>query len=63
MLVAAMQKAGTVEDVGKIRAALLSSTYSGIWTIKYDQNGEQIFDFDIAHMKKGGEIKITRVEP
>ena len=36
MLVAAMQKAGTVEDVGKIRAALLSFTYSGMWTIKFD---------------------------
>jgi len=63
MLVAAMQKAGTVEDVGKIRAALLASTYNGIWTIKYDQRGEQIFDFDIAHLKKGGAIQITRVEP
>ena len=63
MLVAAMQKAGTVEDVGKIRAALLSFTHSGVWTIKYDQRGEQIFDFDIAHLKKGGAIQITRVEP
>jgi branched-chain amino acid transport system substrate-binding protein len=63
MLVAAMQKAGTVEDVAKIRAALLSFTYSGVWTIKYDQRGEQIFDFDVAHLKKGGAIQITRVEP
>ena len=63
MLVAAMQKAGTVEDVGKIRAALLSSTHNGVWTIKYDKNGEQIFDFDIAHLKKGGAIQITRFEP
>jgi len=63
MLVAAMQKAGTVEDVGKIRAALLSFTHNGVWTINYDQRGEQIFDFDIAHLKKGGAIQITRVEP
>lgn len=63
MLVAAMQKAGSVDDVGKVRAALLSITYSGIWTIKFDPKGEQIFDFDIAHMKKGGTIKINRVEP
>ena len=63
MLVAAMQKAGTVEDVGKVRAALLSLTYSGVWTIKFDQRGEQAFDFDIAHLKKGGAIQITRVEP
>jgi branched-chain amino acid transport system substrate-binding protein len=63
MLVAAMQKAGTVEDVGKIRAALLSSTYNGLWTIKFDEHGEQIFNFDIVHLKKGGAIQITRVEP
>jgi branched-chain amino acid transport system substrate-binding protein len=63
MLVAAMQKAGTVDDVAKVRAALLSSTHSGMWTIKYDTRGEQVFDFDIAHLKKGGVIQITRVEP
>jgi branched-chain amino acid transport system substrate-binding protein len=63
MLVEAMQKAGTVEDVGKIRAALLSLTYSGMWTIKFDQRGEQIFNFDIVHLKKGGGIEITRIEP
>ena len=60
---AAMQKAGTVDDVAKVRAALLSSTHSGMWTIKYDQRGEQVFDFDIAHLKKGGVIQITHVEP
>jgi len=63
MLVAAMQKSGTVEDVGKIRAALLSSTYNGLWTIKFDEHGEQIFNFDIVHLKKGGAIQITRIEP
>jgi branched-chain amino acid transport system substrate-binding protein len=63
MLVAAMQKAGTVDDVGKIRAALLSLTYNGLWTIKFDQRGEQIFNFDIVHLKKGGGIEITHVQP
>ena len=63
MLVAAMQKAGTVDDVGKIRAALLSSTYNGLWTIKFDQRGEQIFNFDIVHLRKGGGIEITHVQP
>src|SRR6185436_6758666 len=58
MLVTAMQKAGTVEDVEKIRAAVLSSTYNGMWKIKFDPRGEQIFDFDIAHLKKGGVIQI-----
>ena len=49
MLVEAMKKAGTVEDVAKIRAALLSMTYQGLWNIKFDATGEQVFDFDIAH--------------
>jgi branched-chain amino acid transport system substrate-binding protein len=44
MLVEAMKKAGTVNDIGEIRAALLATTYNGLWTIKFDGNGEQIFD-------------------
>jgi len=63
MLVEAMQKAGTVDDVAKIRAALLATTYRGLWTIRFDANGEQVFDFDIAHLKKAGAIQVTRVEP
>jgi branched-chain amino acid transport system substrate-binding protein len=63
MLVEAMKKAGTVDDIAKVRAALLSTNYNGMWTIKFDPNGEQIFDFDIAHLKKGGAIQVTRVEP
>jgi branched-chain amino acid transport system substrate-binding protein len=63
MLVEAMKKAGTVDDIAKVRAALLSTNYKGMWTIKFDRNGEQIFDFDIAHLKKGGAIQVTRVEP
>jgi|SRR5581483_2525226 len=63
MLVAAMQKAGTVEDVTKIRQALLSMTHNGMWRIRFDQRGEQVFDFDIVHLKRGGAIEVTRVEP
>jgi branched-chain amino acid transport system substrate-binding protein len=63
MLVAAMQKAGTVEDVTKIRQALLSMTHNGMWRIRFDQRGEQVFDFDIVHLKSGGSIEVTRVEP
>ena len=47
----------------KVRAALLSITYSGMWTIKFDPKGEQIFDFDIAHMKKGGAIRSIALSP
>jgi branched-chain amino acid transport system substrate-binding protein len=63
MLVEAMQKAGTVDDVTKVRQALLSSTYTGLWTIKFAPNAEQIFDFDIVHMKKGGSIQVSHVVP
>src|ERR1700733_1063735 len=63
MLVAAMQKAGTVDDVGKIRAALLSMTYQGMWKISFDDHAEQVFDFDIVHLKKGGAKEVVHVEP
>src|SRR6185437_1334635 len=49
MLVEAMKKAGSVTDVAKIRKALLSMTYDGLWKISYDEHGEEIFNFDIVH--------------
>jgi branched-chain amino acid transport system substrate-binding protein len=63
MLVEAMKKAGTVEDVAKVKQALLSMRYSGMWNIRYDETGEAVFDFDVLHMKKGGAITATRVTP
>jgi len=63
MLVEAMQKAGTVDDVAKVKQALLSFTYNGIWNIRYDKTGEAVFGFDVAHMKKGGVITTTHIEP
>jgi len=63
MLVEAMKKAGTVDDVAKIREALLGMTYHGMWTIKFDEHAEQVFDFDIVELKKGGAIEVTHIEP
>ncbi len=63
MLVEAMKKAGTVDDVAKVKAALMSITYDGLWKIRYDTTGEAVFDFDVLHMKKGGAITATRVNP
>jgi len=63
MLVEAMKKAGTVDDVAKVKQALLSMRYSGLWNIRYDETGEAVFDFDVLHMKKGGKISATRVTP
>jgi len=63
MLVEAMKKAGTVDDVAKVKQALLSMRYSGLWNIRYDETGEAVFDFDVLHMKKGGAITATRVSP
>jgi branched-chain amino acid transport system substrate-binding protein len=63
MLVDAMKKAGTVEDVGAIRKALLSMTYNGLWKMSFDSRGEEIFDFDIVHLKRGGELTVTRIDP
>jgi branched-chain amino acid transport system substrate-binding protein len=63
MLVEAMKKAGSVDDVAKVKKALMSMTYSGLWTIRYDATGEAVFDFDVLHMRKGGAITATRVHP
>jgi branched-chain amino acid transport system substrate-binding protein len=63
MLVEAMKKAGTVDDVAKVKQALLSESYHGLWNIRFDSTGEAVFDFDVLHMKKGGAITATRVNP
>lgn len=63
MLVEAMKKAGTVDDVAKVKEALLSFTYNGLWNIHYDKTGEAVFGFDVIHMKKGGTITTTHIEP
>jgi branched-chain amino acid transport system substrate-binding protein len=63
MLVQAMQKAGSVDDVAKVKQALLSMSYRGLWNIRFDSTGEAVFDFDVLHMKKGGAITATRVNP
>ncbi len=63
MLVEAMKRAGTVDDVAKVKKELLSFTYPGIWNIRYDSTGEAVFGFDVVHMKKGGAITTTHIEP
>ena len=63
MLVEAMQKAGSVDDVAKVKAALLALTYSGLWTIRFDPTGEEVFDFDIVDLKKGGALTVKHVTP
>ena len=62
-LVDAMKRAGTVDDVPKVKAALMSTTYKGLWNIRYDASGEAIFDFDVVELTKGGKISLTHVEP
>lgn len=63
MLVEAMKQAGTVDDVAKIKQALLSFTYPGLWNVRYDQTGEEVFNFDIVDVQKGGAVKVTHVSP
>jgi len=63
MLVEAMQKAGTVSDVAKIRATLMDMTYDGLWKIKYDKTGETVFGFDVVHVRKGGAIEVVQFDP
>lgn len=63
MLVDAMKRAGTVEDVGKVKAALMSLNHDGVWKQRFDKTGEAVFGFDIAHLKKGGALTVTHVDP
>jgi len=63
MLAEAMKKAGTVDDVSKVKQALMSFTYPGIWNIRYDQTGEEVFNFDVVDIKKGGKINVTHIAP
>ncbi|MEO7116080.1 MAG: ABC transporter substrate-binding protein [Caldimonas sp.] len=63
MLVEAMKRAGTVDDVAKIKQALLSFTYDGIWKIRYDKTGEEVINFDIVDVAKGGKITVSHEQP
>jgi branched-chain amino acid transport system substrate-binding protein len=63
MLVEAFKKAGTVDDVAKVKQALLSVVYPGLWTIRYDASGEEVFDFDVVDITKGGRIHATHIAP
>jgi branched-chain amino acid transport system substrate-binding protein len=63
MLVEAMKRAGTVDDIAMVKKELMSMTYNGLWNIHYDAAGEAVFDFDVVHMRKGGAIAVTRIQP
>jgi branched-chain amino acid transport system substrate-binding protein len=63
MLVEAMKKAGTVDDVMKVKEALLGMRYSGLWNIKFDSMGEQVFSFNIVRITKGGKIDVQSFDP
>lgn len=63
MLVEAMKKAGTVDDVAKVKKALQSMTYQGLWKIRFDRSGEAMFNFDIVELSHGGKITVNHVEP
>ncbi len=62
MLVEAMKRAGSVDDVAKIRKELVGMTYDGLWKISYDDHAEEIINFDVVHMTRGGTISVHSVE-
>lgn len=63
MLVEAMKKAGTVDDPVAVKRALMSMTYDGLWRLRFDDKGEEIFNFDVVRLKRGGAIEVTHVNP
>ncbi len=52
-----------MDDVAKVKQALMSITYNGIWNIRFDKTGEAVFDFDVVDIKKGGKIEVTHIAP
>lgn len=63
MLVEAMKRAGTVDDVAKVKRALESFTYEGVWNIRYDKTSEEVINFDIVDVAKGGKITVNHQQP
>ncbi|GAC1333970.1 MAG: ABC transporter substrate-binding protein [Beijerinckiaceae bacterium] len=63
MLVEAMKKAGTVDDVMKVKQTLMDMRHSGLWNIKFDSTGEQVFSFNIVRITKGGKIDVQSFDP
>ena len=63
MLVEAMKKAGTVDDPAAVKKALMSMTYEGLWRLRFDEKGEEIFNFDVVRLTKGGAIEVTHINP
>jgi branched-chain amino acid transport system substrate-binding protein len=63
MLVEAMKRAGTVDDVAKVKQALLSFTHEGLWNIRYDKTGEEVINFDIVDVQKGGKVTVSHEQP
>ena len=45
-----------------IRKELLAMSYDGLWKIKYDEHGEEIINFDVVHMTRGGKIAVSSIE-
>ena len=57
MLVAAMQKAGTTTDVGKISQALRGLTFNGLVQYTIDDKGQMYSGYDVISIGKGGTQK------
>jgi len=36
-------------------------TYDGLWKIGYDEHGEEIINFDVVHLKRGGQIEVKSI--
>ncbi|MCL4745029.1 MAG: ABC transporter substrate-binding protein [Burkholderiaceae bacterium] len=63
MLIEAMKKAASVTDVAAIKKQLLSMTYEGLWVQKFDSVGGGIHSYEIAELRRGGQLKLHPVKP
>ncbi len=63
MLVEAMQKAGTRRRRGEGEGGPALLHLRGLWNMRFDASGEEVFNFDVVDIKKGGKIEVTHFAP
>ena len=63
MLIEAFKRAGSVDDVAKVRTEMVNLTYKGLFTQSFDEKGGGIHSYSIVELQRGGKTLVTNIEP
>lgn len=63
MLVEAFKRAGSVDDVQKVRREMQNMVYKGLFTQSFDEKGSGIHSYSIVELRRGGKTIVHNVEP